>query len=327
MKKSLLILVILLFLTACASATPESTQTQPPPPTSPPEPTSTPEPTATAEPTSPPQPSGPRVVFASNRGEDPNKTDLYILNIDSGEVTPLNTGFDAVFFPKWSPDGTKILFAVWDAWNLYTVNADGSNLTQLTDFRSNNADWSPDGSQIVFQSDHRNEPKDTPDLYLIDANGENLSEILDQPKDADYMPRWVGSDKIAFLSDRSGHAEIYTINIDGSQRTQITDGKASIGAFAVSSDGTRLVFTYPQGDNFANMYSIDISGDVGSAIRLTSEATRDENPAWLPDGSAVIYNTDKGGNMDLWTVSADGTDFVQLTDDEYYDLYPDYWMP
>jgi Tol biopolymer transport system component len=75
------------------------------------------------------------------------------------------------------------------------------------------------------------------------------------------------------------------------------------------------------------MYSIDISGDVGSVVRLTSEATRDENPAWLPDDSYVVYNTDRGGNMDLWMVSADGNDLVQLTDDEYYDLYPDYWMP
>lgn len=36
---------------------------------------------------------------------------------------------------------------------LIHIDADGSNLTQVTDFRSNNAEWSPDGKKIVFHSD------------------------------------------------------------------------------------------------------------------------------------------------------------------------------
>ena len=146
MKKYLVILVAVAFLIGACTGAPE--------PTEPPAPTSTPvPPTATPEPSPTPVPASPRIVFVSNRGDDPDKTDLYILDMDTGEIAPLNTGFDAVVFPKWSPDGSKILFAVRDVWNLYTIDPDGTNLTQITDFRSNNADWSPDGTKIVFQSD------------------------------------------------------------------------------------------------------------------------------------------------------------------------------
>ena len=125
-KRFVLSLVFVMLLAACAQPTPE--------PTEPPAPANTPvSPTDTPEPTPTPIPAGPRIVFVSNRGGDPDKTDLYILDLESQEITPLNTGFDAVVFPKWSPDGSKILFAVRNVWNLYTIEPDGGNLTQITD--------------------------------------------------------------------------------------------------------------------------------------------------------------------------------------------------
>jgi Tol biopolymer transport system component len=41
----------------------------------------------------------------------------------------------------------------------------------------------------------------------------------------------------------------------------------------------------------------------------------------------IIFYSDRGGNVRLWMFDADGSDPVQLTDDEYYDAYPDYWAP
>jgi Tol biopolymer transport system component len=210
---------------------------------------------------------------------------------------------------------------------LYTIDPDGGNLTQVTDFRSNNADWSPDGSKIVFQSDAQNEPEDTPDIYVVDADGENLVELVDLPEFADYNPRWAGSGQIMFLSNRTGHAEIFLMNAAGSDVTQVTDGGSSIISAAISPDGSRLAFVYPQGGRFTDMYTIDKSGALDSVVRLTKDATRDDAPSWLPDGQKIIYYSDSSGNYDLWMIDADGSNPVQLTDDEYFDAYPDYWAP
>ncbi len=274
-------------------------------------------------------PMGPSIVFVSNRGDDQNESDLCILDVETNEITPLNIGLDAVVLPKWSHDGTQILFSVRDVWNLYIVNADGTGLTQLTDFRSNNGDWSPDGTQIVFQSDHQNEPQDTPDIYRIDVDGENLVEILDDPPISDFSPRWSpDGSQIMFISDRSGNFEIYKMNADGSNIVQVTETDSPIIDIALSPDGSRIAFTYayayPQA---ADLYTIDKDGSLNTVVHVTDNkgTAFDDSPSWSMDGEKIFFSSNRSGNSDLWMINADGSDPVQLTDDVYNDSFPDYW--
>lgn len=311
-----------LLVAACGAPPPEPTVTVPPPTETP-----KPEPTATATQPVVAAPTSPQVVFVSNRGDDPGQGRLYLLDVSNGEITEIETGFDNVLFPKWSPDGTKILFVIPDVWNLYTIAPDGSDLTQITDFRSNNADWSPDGSKIVFQSDAQNEPENQPDIYMVDADGQNLVELMDAPDTLEFAPRWGAGDEIIFLSSRSGNVEVFLLNTASGELTQVTEGNASIISAAISNDGERIAFVYPQGGNFTDMYIIDKSGGTSSVVRLTSDATRDSDPAWTPDDSQIVYSSDSSGNTDLWLIDVNGENPVQLTDDEYYDAFPDYWMP
>jgi len=67
------------------------------------------------------------------------------------------------------------------------INVDGTSLSQLT---NNNAedgepDWSPDGSQIVFESNRNGDFE----IYVMDANGGNPQQLTDQPG-RDLMPVW-----------------------------------------------------------------------------------------------------------------------------------------
>lgn len=285
-------------------------------------------PTPTVIPSPTPEPLGPRIVFVSNRGGDPDSLSLFILDIESGEIIPLDTGFDQVALPRWSPDGSKILFVVKDIWNLYTIDSDGSNLTQITNFRSNNADWSPDGSKIVFQSDHQKEPENTPDIYTMDITGDNLVKILEDLPVPDFNPRWsAGSDQIMFISGRTGTFNVFLMNPDGSDIVPVTAGGAPVINASISPDGSRVAFVYPQGGKFTDLYTIASSGALDSVVRLTKDATFDDGPCWSPDGGKIFFYSDRSGNFDLWMINADGTDPVQLTDDEYYDAYPDYWAP
>jgi len=75
------------------------------------------------------------------------------------------------------------------------------------------------------------------------------------------------------------------------------------------------------------LYSIEKSGATDSVLRLTKDATHDDGPAWSPDDKKIIFSSDRGGQMDLWMIDADGSNPIQLTSDEYYDMYPDYWAP
>ena len=286
--------------------------------------TATPAPTDTPMPTATPEPAGPRIAFSSNRGGDPDFLDLYVMDLESKEITPLNTGFDQALFPKWSPDGSLILFTVGEVWNQYTIKPDGAELTQITDFRSNNGDWSPDGSQIVFQSD-QNEPTDTPDLYIMDLASSEVTEILDAPDIIDYNPRWSPvDDTILFISRQPGKDEIFKIGADGSGMEQISESGSPVVEAVWSPDGTRMAITYG-GFGITDIYVMDLDG-VSNVVRLTANKKSNNSPSFSPDGSQIVFASNMGDNWDLWMIDVDGENLTQLTDDEYYDAYPD-WSP
>ena len=82
----------------------------------------------------------------------------------------------------WSPDGSKIVF-LGNSENIYVMDADGSNVTQLTDNFSYNEEpsWSPDGSKIAFVSSEN--------IYVMDADGSNQKRLTDNLKRNNY-PSW-----------------------------------------------------------------------------------------------------------------------------------------
>jgi len=180
---------------------------------------------------------------------------------------------------------------------------------------------------VVFQSDHDNEPENIPDIYTLDITGENLVELVDLIEALDFIPRWSpAGDQILFISSRTNNLEIFVMNTDGTDLDQITDTKAPAYYADWSPDGSRIVFVYGQGGKHTDLYIIDKDGAVGSVVRLTTDQGHDDRPSFSPDGEKLVYHSDKGGNNDLWVINADGTDNIQLTNDEYDDLYPD-WSP
>ena len=128
-----------------------------------------------------------------------------------------NDAFDSG--TSWSHDGTKIAFISERDGNseIYVMNANGTNQTNISNNISNNdtwldtPSWSPDGTKIVFESKH----VDYLDyeIYVMNADGTNQTNISNN--DAfDYSPSWSpDGTKIAFTFERDGNAEIYVYRL------------------------------------------------------------------------------------------------------------------
>jgi Tol biopolymer transport system component len=188
-----------------------------------------------------------RIVFnhVVNFSVVPPLTDIMIMNADgTGAYTVLASNGDSNLEPRMSPDGKKIVFMSQHnsptAWQIFTVNADGTNLKQLTNEAANHGDpvWSPDGTKISFGSDREGGGK--VNIFTVNADGSNLQQIthFNPPYEAGDNS-WTSDGKyMAFewdvngskQSDPNARAEVWIVPADGSRQPWSTGaGCASVG--------------------------------------------------------------------------------------------------
>ena len=224
-------------------------------------------------------PDGKKIAFESNRrrveGEPMNTSDLFVMNTDGTEQTWLIRGSSAT----WSPDGKNIAFhasasgtalpikpdpgaATFDS-DIFVANVDDvleygagrRNLTNSPEAIDDDADWSPNGDQIVFTShsvtdNHLNSI--TAEVYVINADAMGAPARLTNNVEEERAPAWSpDGTRIVFMCRRGGSDfEICTMNADGTGQVQLTDN--TVGDFTPtwSPDGGRIVFHRPVGGRF-----------------------------------------------------------------------------
>jgi Tol biopolymer transport system component len=138
-------------------------------------------------------PDGMKIVFARALQAAENIEDIYVMNADGSDVTPLTFDHAGNNGPKWSPDGQRIVFQSNRNGNdeIYVMDADGTNQTRLTFFSidgrdANQPDWSPDGQKIVF---HCETPESIFQLCTMNADGTDVTQITNLPTSSAF-PDW-----------------------------------------------------------------------------------------------------------------------------------------
>ena len=126
--------------------------------------------------------------------------------------------------------------------------------------------------------------------------------------------------KIAFTSSRDGNPEIYVMNADGSDQTRLTTNLAFDGSPTWSPDGTKIAFNSNRDDPnpSTSEFKLEIylmNADGSGQTNLTNNpAATDSNPAWSPDGSRILFLSDRHGSSEIYVVQTDGTGLTSITD-------------
>jgi Tol biopolymer transport system component len=145
----------------------------------------------------------------------------------------------ADILPSWSPDGSIIAFTSLRDGNLeiYTMNADGSNQTRLTN--DDSADifpaWSPDASQVAFQSNRDG----LYDIYAVNADGTGLTQLTNTHADSE-TPAWSPDGSRILLVERSTYTTtimIYDV-VSGEITATVTNGFAPCWSPDIPAAGT-----------------------------------------------------------------------------------------
>ena len=206
--------------------------------------------------------------------------------------------------------------------SLFLVNANGTGLVQLTRGYQHDAQpsWSPDGSQIAFESTRHSDT----DVYVIRPDGSSLKELTFS-RGFDGDPAWNDDGtRIAFETSRNGKLDIYSINSDGTGETRLTTSAADDADPAWSPDGTRIAF---MSDRSGRRQVWVMNADGTGQTQLTNAANiGGENPSWSPNGRTIVFDSDRdaAGNLDIWSMNADGTDQRRLTNSPALDALPSF---
>ncbi len=133
--------------------------------------------------------------------------------------------------------------------------------------------------------------------------------------------------KIVFVSERDGNPEIYVVNPDGSQPTNLTNDPLNDYDPVWSPDGNRIAFDSDRDDPTNNNSSIYVmNADGTQQTRLTNNPDGDYSPVWSPTGSKIAYLSFRNGNNEIVVMDTDGGNQTQLTFSPQSDQFPT-WSP
>lgn len=234
--------------------------------------------------------------------------------------------------PGWSPDGDRIAFVSWydGDQNIYLMNTDGSNVTQLTsdpfryfyifpDADDKHPAWSPDGERIAFVSgrDARS------DIYVMDTNGRNVVRLTGKDKNLKpdtlygyYQPAWSPDGKrIAFMNK----GWICVMDSDGSNPTKVihlNNYYPPYASFSWSPDGEYIAFLDNENPD-ASIFTARADGSDKKQLLRTFNIWA--GPAWSPDGKSIAFvgpdmSKCSDCNAGIYVIHPDGTNLVKLAD-------------
>jgi TolB protein len=139
--------------------------------------------------------------------------------------------------------------------------------------------------------------------------------------------RGIFTSKLGFSSDRSGNREVWLMDYDGFNQTQVTKSKNINLSPDLSPDGKRVVYTTYRAEEASTGQLLVIYNIYdGKKFTLFSSGTLNSAPAWSPDGNRVAFTSNAKGNAEIYTIDANGSGLRQITFNRSIDTSPA-WNP
>jgi hypothetical protein len=257
-----------------------------------------------------------KIAFTSSRN---GSSEIWTMNPDGSGQSPLVSGQD----PAWSSDGARLAYVCFSPGGICTANGDGSSVTHLGGGDSNPT-WSPDGGRIMFEANpscgsgcqspsqlwrmnadgsdqiffrEGGDPdwsadgqriayttSGVPKIDTIKPNNTFAGELYSSGPGRNFDPNWSPDNKIAFVSDRDGNWEIYSMDLNGANQTRLTNDPATDLNPEWSPNSDKIAFTSYRDGN-AEIYTMNADGSAPT--RLTNDPGYDSYPDWQPIRAAV----------------------------------------
>jgi Tol biopolymer transport system component len=284
-------------------------------------------------------PEGGEIVYATEGVTDPtrrsSRSELWRVDLASRQARKIFDG-DAVQ-PSWSPNGRRIAFWGLPAGTakraIWTIPAEGGTPLRITpddDFYYWNPVWSADGEHLYFIS-NRGGSMTLWRVPISQRSGRaqgDLEAFTTPAQSSGFLSVSADGRHIAYATDESrNNLERVTFDATaGAVRGDpmpVTQGSRAVRDGDVSPDG--LWVTYDVSGQQEDLFLI--AADGGSPRQLTDDVYKDRNPRWAPDGSRILFYSNRGGKYEAWTILPDGSGLARIASAPGTDLYAPIWSP
>ncbi len=256
-----------------------------------------------------------KIYFVSTRG---GHKEIWAMDYDGANQRQLTHVGGIALSPRPSPDNTRVAFSAMGrgGWQIQMYSLDLGRVVAFPAFGGTNLSpaWSADGTKLAFSSSLPGDPE----IYLIDSDGGRGSlRRLTAYHGPDVSPTWnpkTGS-QIAWVSGRTGLPQIWMMQSDGANPQRLTDQGYAVSP-SWSPNGQFLAFAWirhygPGAPGAQDIYVMDIA--TKQFVQLTHDAGRNDFPSWSPDGRHLVFQSNRNGVDQIWTMLADGSGQHPLT--------------
>ena len=253
-------------------------------------------------------PDGTKIVYSSEEDGD-SFSDIWVMDADGSNHVQLTDQLPQVY-PIWSPDGQRIIYGSFEdgdeyIYDLWIINSDGTNHIQLNDLDGDDSipgSFSPDGSRIAFHTQDMHFPDSGQHtIWTMNVDGTGNLQELGHGKYPMYSP---DGNSIIYSSEEDGgyYWDLWVMDVDGSNRLQLTFDGADQLYPTFNQDGTRVAYSSKQASDYYDIWVM--KSDGSNQIRLTEQDSDQMKPSFNDDGSLIAYHSDEDGmgHIDIWTL-------------------------
>jgi TolB protein len=186
-----------------------------------------------------------------------------------------------------------------DAKEIWISDYDGANQRRVTITRDANGfpAWSPDARAIAYTSWRRIATGGQPDI-LVSHIYQGLLETPTKGIGSNYLPSYSpDGTRIAFISNRDGNMEVYTVNRDGSGVRRLTNHPAAEASPTWSPSGAQIAFV---SDRTGQPQIYVMNADGSGVQRLPLPDSYADKPTWSPAPyNEIAYSAQVAGGFDI----------------------------
>lgn len=235
--------------------------------------------------------------------------------------------------PAWSPEGK--FFAISDRFQdsdpdaiFFVPLASGARRRFTSPDRGYVGDYlpcfSPDGTKLAFI--RMTNQSSGSDVYVQSVKGNGTATRITFDNVAISGLAWLSPDELVFSSDRSDGSRLWKIRAHGGTPSAVAGVRGAEPS--ASRDGRFLIYTRSFGNT--NIWRLALNRNGPSArppVRLISSSSKSDSAQYSPDGSRIVFVSDRSGKPEIWTCLADGSETTSIAFPKGTSIGTPRWSP